>query len=183
MAPSPVDDSYGMAAKRTARKRKEEASAAERLHGVTKVEAYRLLQVGPNAEEALIAKAYWHLATKLRIHATRDPEARHQLDQLNRAYLVLNPTKTEAPLTKEVPAPDKEAPSFIDAFVAWVRRVVEQTVARWPDRAPELAILTSTTLWLGYLGLSAGANSAWIILALAVALVTIWSPWRRDGRA
>lgn len=150
---------------------------------MTKAEAYKLLQVAPNAEEALVTKAYWHLATKLRIHATRYPEARNQLDQLNRAYLVLNPAQTEAPLSKEVPAPGKEASSFIDDFVAWVRRVVEQTVARWPDRAPELAILTSTTLWLGYLGLSAGANSAWITLALAAALVTIWSPWRRDGRS
>lgn len=172
-----------MAAKRTAAKRKGDTSPSEQRQGMTKPEAYKLLQVAPNAEEALIAKAYWHLATKLRIHATRSPEARSQLDQLNRAYLVLNPTQTEAPLSKEVPTPGNEASSSIDGFVAWLRRVVEQTVARWPDRAPELAILAGTTLWLGYLGLSAGASSAWIILALAVALVTIWSPWRRDGRA
>jgi hypothetical protein len=58
---------------------------------------------------------------------------------------------------------------------------VEQTVARWPGRAPELGILTGTSVWLGYLAISSGANQAWAIIALTVALITIWSPWR--GRA
>jgi hypothetical protein len=172
-----------MATKRAAAARHKDETPEEQRQGMPKTEAYKVLQVAPNAEEALVTKAYWHLATSLRMLAAHDPEAREKLDQLNRAYLVLNPTQTEAPLSKEFQPPAPEETSFLDDFVAWARRVVEQTVARWPGRAPELGILTGTTVWLGYLGLSAGANAAWVVLALAVALVTIWSPWRRDGRA
>jgi len=180
-APRASDYSYGMAAKRAAAPKAEEKNH-ERRHGMTKAEACKLLQVAPSAEEGLVTKAYWHLATKLRIHASRDPEARKQLDELNRAYLVLNPTQAEAPLSKEVPSTRHET-SFIDDFVAWVKRIVEQTVSRWPGRATEIAILTITSVWLGYLAIASGANQAWAILALTVALVTIWSPWRRDGRS
>lgn len=150
---------------------------------MTKAEACKVLQVAPSAEEDLITNAYWHLATKLRALAARDPEARRKLDELNRAYLVLNPTYTEAPLSKEAPAAqDEPRTSFPGEFASWGRRTIDQTVARWPNRAPELAILTGTTVLLGYLAIRSGANQAAAIVALVVALVTIWSPWRPDGR-
>ena len=149
---------------------------------MTKAEACKVLQVAPSAQEDLVSNAYWHLATKLRALAARDPEARRQLDELNRAYLVLNPTHAEAPLSREAP-PTSEEPetSFVGDFAAWARRTIDQTVARWPNRAPEVAILTVTTVFLGYLAIISGANLAAAIVALAVALVTIWSPWRPDG--
>lgn len=169
--------------RRTAAKRKEETSSEQR-HGLTKAEACKVLQVAPSAEEDLVTNAYWHLATKLRALAVRDPEARRQLDELNRAYLVLNPTHAEAPLSKEAPpASEEQKTSFVDDFAAWTRRTIDQTVARWPNRAPELAILTVTTVFLGYLAIMSGVNQAAAIVALAVALVTIWSPWRPDSRS
>jgi hypothetical protein len=171
-----------MATRRATAPKTKEEDATERRQGMTKAEACKILQVAPSADEDLITKAYWHLATKLRVMASRDPEARQQLDALNRAYLVLNPTQAEAPLSKEVPSSRREG-TFLDDFAAAVKRLIEQTVSRWPGRATEIAILTITSVWLGYLAISSGANQVWAILALAVALVTIWSPWRRDGRA
>ena len=153
------------------------ATRAETAHGLSKAEACKALQVAPTADEELITQAYWHQARKVRLLAARDPEARAELDKLNRAFLVLNPARAEAPLTGEAP-PATTGP-FATEVVASVRRVVDQTKARWPNHIPEVTTLVATTAILTYLALSAGAEPIWTLIVAGAAAVAIWAPWRR----
>ena len=161
-----------MAAKRTTAK-------AEAQHGLGKAEACKALQVAPTADEELILQAYWHQARKVRVLASRDPEARAQLDELNRAYLVLNPARTEAPLSDEAPPLTDGTQRLGEEVIASLRRIVDETRSRWPQHVREVTMLMVTTSILTYLALSAGADPLWTILVAAVAAVTIWAPWRR----
>ena len=153
------------------------ATKAETAQGLSKVEACKALQVAPTADEELITQAYWHQARKVRLLAARDPEARAELDKLNRAFLVLNPARTEAPLTGEAP-PQPTSP-FTNEVVASVRRLVDQTKARWPNHVPEVTTLVVTTALLTYLALSAGSQPLWTLIVAGGAAVAIWAPWRR----
>jgi hypothetical protein len=163
-----------MAAKRAA-KQQPKPERAER--SLSKAEACKVLQVAPAADAELVTKAYWHLAREARAFAKRDPEARKRLDALNRAYLVLNPTLTQAPLENgELPPP--EAPSQRDFFAA-IRRVIEQTASRWPEHVPEVTVLTITTAALTFLALESGANILATVIAAGAAAFAIWAPWRR----
>jgi len=155
-----------------------EETEAETRHRLTKAEACKVLQVAPAADEELITQAYWHHASKLRVLATRDPEAREKLDELNRAFLVLNPASTEAPLASEV-APQPE-PS-VD-IAAGFRRFVEQTRSRWPERVGEVTTLSVTSALLTFLALSAGASPIWTLITAGVAALAIWAPWRPASR-
>ena len=119
-------------------------------NGLTKTEACKLLQIAPAADEELITQAYWHQARKVRAYARTDPDARRRLDELNRAYRVLNPGRSEAPLESET-----------------------------PGRATEVAVLSATTALLTFLALGAGADPLWTVLAAGAAGLTIWAPWRR----
>lgn len=150
---------------------------SEKSHGLTKAEACKVLQIAPTADEELITQAYWHQARKVRVLASRDPDARKQLDELNRAFLVLNPARTEAPLTHEAPPPANGP--LTNEVVASVRRLVDQTKARWPNHVPEVTTLTVTTAILTYLALEAGANPLWTLVAAGAAALAIWAPWRR----
>ncbi|MCH8025675.1 MAG: hypothetical protein IH866_02665 [Chloroflexi bacterium] len=161
-----------MAAKRTAAKR-------EVQHGLTKAEACKALQVAPTADDELILQAYWHQARKVRVLAARDPEARAQLDELNRAYLVLNPARTEAPLSDEAPPLTDGTTRLGEEVIASLRRIVDETRSRWPQHVREVTTLMVTTAILTYLALSAGADPIWTTLVAAVAAITIWAPWRR----
>jgi hypothetical protein len=152
------------------------AQPAERL---TKAEACKILQVAPAADEELMTKAYWHLARKYRAYAHNDPEARAQLDQLNKAYVVLNPGKTEAPLAREMQPPPVEPPGFFEQLYQSLSQLVEHTRARWPEHVAEVSILTATTAVLTYLALSSGASALWTLLFAAIAGLAIWAPWRR----
>jgi hypothetical protein len=147
-------------------------------HGLTKAEACRVLQVAPSADEELVTQAYWHHATKLRVIAPTDPAARKRLDELNRAYLVLNPAQSEAPLSSEVP-PDRRDEGLFAELGRWFHRVAEQTRRRWPDRLPEVTALIATTALLAFLALSAGASPLWTVVTAGIAALAIWSPWRR----
>ena len=150
----------------------------EVVHGLTKSEACKVLQVAPTADEELITQAYWHQARKVRVLASHDPEARKQLDQLNRAYLVLNPARNEAPLSQEA-APERQSTPFAEDFLVSVRSLIDQTRRRWPEHVPEVATLSVTTAILTYLALAAGASPLWTLVAAGVAVVTILAPWRR----
>ena len=154
------------------------ATTSEKSHGLTKAEACKVLQVAPTADEELITQAYWHQARKVRVLAARDPEARQELDRLNRAFLVLNPARTEAPLTGEAPPATSGSP-LTDEVVASVRRLVDQTRARWPNHVPEVTTLMVTTAILTYLALSAGAAPLWTLITAGAAALAIWAPWRR----
>jgi hypothetical protein len=154
------------------------ATKPERPHGLTKAEACKALQVAPTADEELITQAYWHQAKKVRVLAAKDPEAREELDKLNRAFLVLNPARTEAPLTDEAPPSPRSAP-LAEEFVDSIRRLVDQTRARWPNHVPEVTTLMVTTAILTYLALSAGAAPIWTIIVAGAAALAIWAPWRR----
>ena len=161
-----------MAAKRTTAK-------TEAQHGLTKAEACKALQVAPTADEELIMQAYWHQARKVRVLASRDPVARAQLDELNRAYLVLNPARTEAPLSGETPRLADGSPRLGEDVIASLRKIIDETRSRWPQHVREVTTLMVTTAVLTYLALSAGADPIWTIVAAGVAAVTIWAPWRR----
>ena len=158
---------------------KQTASRTESQHGLTKAEACKALQVAPTADEELILQAYWHQARKVRVLASRDPEARAQLDELNRAYLVLNPARTEAPLTDEAPPLVNGTPRLGEEVITALRKIIDETHSRWPQHVREVTTLMVTTAILTYLALSAGADPTWTILIAAVAAVTIWAPWRK----
>ena len=160
-----------MAAKRTAAK-------TEAQHGLTKAEACKALQVAPTADEELILQAYWHQARKVRVLAAHDPEARAHLDELNRAYLVLNPARTDAPLSDEAPPLADGTLRLGDEVIASLRKIFDETRSRWPQHVREVTTLMVTTAILTYLALSAGADPIWTTLVAAVAAVTIWAPWR-----
>ena len=162
-----VEDRSGMPARRTTAK-------AEAEHGLTKAEACKFLQVAPTADEELITQAYWHHASKLRVLASRDPVARSKLDELNRAFLVMNPAQREAP-------PEPRQPNPAAELFAGLRRLIEQTGERWPEHVPEVTTLTITTALLTFLALSAGASPLWTLIVAAVATAAIWAPWRRAG--
>ncbi len=123
-------------------------------------------------------QAYWHQARKVRVLAAHDPEARAQLDKLNRAYLVLNPARTEAPLTDEAPPLRSGSPRLGEDIIASLRRILAQTQSRWPQHVREVTTLMITTTLLTYLALSAGADVIWTSLVAAIAAITIWAPWR-----
>lgn len=141
-------------------------------------EACRLLQVAPTADDELITQAYWHLARKCWSNARHDPSARLKLEELNKAYLVLNPDKSEAPLSRELPPLAEDSP-FAQELGRWVGVVVDQTKARWPGRGAELVALAVTITALVFLALTAGASAPWTLVAAGVAALTIWAPWRR----
>ena len=155
------------------------ASDSNTERPLTKTEACKVLQVAPGADLELIAKAYWHQAREARAFARRDPAARARLDELNRAYLALNPGKTEAPLSNGELHPPGEERSFGTELSDWLHRVVQQTRARWGDHMPEVTILTATTAALTFLALTAGAPSLPTVLIAAAAALAIWAPWRR----
>ena len=159
--------------------RKAAAQPAEDDHPLTKAEACKILLVAPAADEELITKAYWHLARKYRAFASNDPEVRTRLDQLNKAYIVLNPGKGEAPLANEIPAPPEEPPGFFEQAYASITQAIEHTKARWPEHLAEVSVLTGTTAILTYLALSAGASPPFTLLAAGLAGLAIWAPWRR----
>jgi len=161
--------------------RKATAQTDEADHALTKAEACKILQVAPSADEELITKAYWHLARKYRAYAPSDPQARDRLDQLNKAYVILNPGKGEAPLAREIQPPPEEPPGFFEQAYRSVSQAVEHTLARWPEHVAEVSVLTGTTAFLTYLALSAGASPIFTLLAAAIAGLAIWAPWRRPA--
>ncbi len=166
-----TDNSYGMPAKR--------ATKPERSQGLTKAEACKALQVAPTADEELITQAYWHQARKVRVLAAKDPEARAELDKLNRAFLVLNPARTEAPLAGDIPQRSHASP-LANEFLAWLRRIVDQIKARWPEHVPEVTTLVITIALLTYIALSAGAQPIWTLMVAGAAALAIWAPWRHS---
>lgn len=141
-------------------------------------DACRLLQLAPTADDELVSQAYWHLARKHWANARYDPEARLQLEELNKAYLVLNPDKTEAPFANGLP-PLHEKAEFTEEIGRWASTVIEQVKLRWPGRGAELLALTITIAALVFLALTAGASAPWTLVAAGGAALTIWAPWRR----
>jgi hypothetical protein len=146
-------------------------------HGLSKAEACKALQVAPSADEELITQAYWHQARKVRGYAHLDPKARERLDELNRAYRVLNPGRAEAPLEREM-KPSKGGGLF-EAMTGWLQHISLETALRWPGRATEVAVLGGTTAGLTLLAFNAGADPIWTLVIAGIAAVTIWAPWRK----
>ena len=168
-----ADHTYGMRAKKAVARKPEPPRA------LTKAEACKVLQVAPTADEELITKAYWHLARKERVVAHHDPEARRHLDDLNRAYRALNPAGGDPPLARELPPEPQQEAAWSDRFFTGLRRTIEETLARWPGRTAEVAVLATVTVILGYLALTSGASPMWTVLAAGCGVLAIWAPWRR----
>jgi hypothetical protein len=141
-------------------------------------EACRVLQVAPTADDELINQAYWHLARRYWANARHDPEARIKLEELNKAYLVLNPEKTEAPLANGLP-PLEEKSDLSKEVSRIAGSVIDEVKLRWPGRGAELIALGFTITMLVFLALTAGASAPWTLVAAGVAAITIWAPWRR----
>ena len=158
---------------------KKPALKSEAVRHYSKAEACKILQLAPTADEELITKAYWHLARKERIVAHHDPGARHRLDNLNRAYRALNPAGGEPPLSRDLPPLQVEEVAFPNRFFTSLRRTIDETVARWPGRTTEMAVLAVVTVILGYLALTSGASPMWTVLAAGCGVLAIWAPWRR----
>ena len=150
---------------------------------MTREEACEILQVAPTADDGLITQAYGHLVRRCQTEADSDRSARLRLDELHQAFLVLHPAGTEdgfAPQPTRATTSHFEPLSFGE-FFAEMSRLVGRISSRWHGRVVEVAILVVTTAWLGFLALSSGANALWTMLALAIAGVAIWAPWRREG--
>jgi hypothetical protein len=60
-------------------------------------------------------------------------------------------------------------------------RLVGTIAARWRGHEPEVAILATIMLVLAVAGTFAGADLLFTLLVVLVALVTVWSPWRRPN--
>jgi hypothetical protein len=68
---------------------------------------------------------------------------------------------------------------FMDELGRWCTRLIASVAARWRGHEPEIAILATTTLILTVAAAFAGADLLFTIMIVAVAGVTIWSPWRQ----
>lgn len=150
---------------------------------MNKREAYKVLCVAPSADARMVEQAYWHLAHKYQAELNHDGQAKERLKELNEAYSVLT-AHGEAPpvqLVKPQPPPTP-APPLAEVVVAWAGQLAASTAARWAGHAVEIAVLTACLLVLAGLALLDGASLIWTFVVLAVALVTIWSPWRRAER-
>lgn len=149
---------------------------------MTREEACKVLQVAPTADEEIITQAYWFLARKYQAKARTDKKARQQLDELNQAFVVLLPGAQAGVGALQLPPPPQPdaGPSLAEVRSS-VGRVIEQVLARWRGRGPEIVVLTFTIGWLGALAIGAGANPLWVVVALAVAAATVWAPWHRPG--
>lgn len=146
---------------------------------MNKTKAYKVLCVAPSADSRLVEQAYWHLAHRYRAELDHDAEAEERLKELNEAYSVLTDHGEARPveLLKASPPP-RPGPGPAEVMVVWTRQVAESTGARWAGHGVEIAVLTACLVVLAALALLDGASLIWTALVLAVALVTIWSPWR-----
>jgi hypothetical protein len=71
-----------------------------------------------------------------------------------------------------------EAP-LVEELGRWFTRLVASVAARWRGHEPEIAILATTTFILTIAAAFAGADLLFTFMIVAVAGVTIWSPWRQ----
>lgn len=148
---------------------------------MNKRKAYKVLCVAPSADGRLVEQAYWHLAHRYRAELDHDGEAEERLKELNEAYSVLT-AHGEARPVELVKASLRPRPEpLVDVIVVWARQLAESTATRWAGHGVEIAVLTACLVVLAALALLDGASLIWTLLVLAVASVTIWSPWRRAG--
>ena len=100
--------------------------------------------------------------------------------ELNEAYSVLTSRERLAPLdlVETRSEPDPWSLGW-EAFVSWIRHLVQSTAARWPGRSAEIAAVTACLFALTGIALWNGASPLWTLLVLASALVVIRAPWRR----
>lgn len=149
---------------------------------MNKRQAYKVLCVAPSADGRLVEQAYWHLAHRYQDELDHNGEAKERLQELNEAYSVLTAHGEAEPVELVKPSPPpRPGPGLGEVFALWARQVAESTAARWAGHGVEIAVLTACLVVLAALAVLDGASLIWTLLVLAVALVTIWSPWRRAG--
>ena len=145
-----------------------------------KSEAYKILNVTPPAGRRSVEEAYWELAHNYRENLDHEQEARQRLLELNEAYFVLTSRERLAPLevveTRQEPDPWSLG---WEAFVSWIRHLVQSTAARWPGRSAEIAAITACLCALTGIALWNDAAPLWTLLVLAAGLIVIRAPWRR----
>jgi hypothetical protein len=137
-------------------------------------EAYRVLCVAPSADAELVERAYRHLTRKCRAEEGRDGEAEVRLVELKEAYNVLA-ANGKTPALRH-PPPE---PPLLDVFLLWARELAASTAARWEGHVTEITVLAACLGVLTALAFLAGADLLLTMLVAAVAVITIWSPWRR----
>jgi len=145
-----------------------------------KNEAYKVLNITPPAGRRSVEEAYWELAHAYRENLDHEQHARERLVELNEAYSVLTSRERLAPLdlVETRSEPDPWSLGW-EAFVSWIRHLVQSTAARWPGRSAEIAAVTACLFALTGIALWNGASPLWTLLVLAGALVVIRAPWRR----
>jgi hypothetical protein len=148
---------------------------------MNKRQAYKVLCVAPSADGRLVEQAYWHLAHRYRDDLDHNGEAKERLKELNEAYSVLTAHGEAEPVELVKASPPRPEPALAEVVAIWARQVAESTAARWAGHGVEIAVLTACLVVLAALAVLDGASLIWTLLVLAVALVTIWSPWRRVG--
>jgi hypothetical protein len=147
---------------------------------MNKREAYKVLSIAPSADSHLAEQAYLHLTRKYRTELNHNGQAEERLRELDEAYSVLMAHGQAKPVQLVNPASGPRVESTLqEGLVAWARQLVESIRARWLGHEVEIAVLTTCLVVLAGLALLDGASVVWTLLVLAVALVTIWSPWRQ----
>jgi len=145
-----------------------------------KSEAYKILNVAPPADRRSVEEAYWDLAHKYRENLDQEQQARQRLQELNEAYSVLTSRERLVPI--ELIETRQEADPWSlgwEAFVSWIRHLVQSTAARWPGRSAEIAAIAACLCGLTGIALWNEASPLWTLLVLAAGFVVIRAPWRR----
>jgi hypothetical protein len=123
---------------------------------MTKAHACKVLGVATTADPEIVVQAYWHLARKYRSTASRNARARQRLDELTRAFLVLQPGGRTDPPPPE-PAPVVIEPQPVPIAVVPPAATEPTPIAALPppaptgppsSPAPEPPLLTELVAWV-----------------------------------
>ena len=145
-----------------------------------KSEAYKVLNLSPPAPRRSVEEAYWQLAHRYRDNLDQEQQAQERLLELNEAYFVLTSRERLAPLEVVESGPESDPWSLgWEAFVVWIRHLVQSTAARWPGRSAEIAAIFACLSALTGIALWNGASPLLTLVILAAGLVVIRAPWRR----
>jgi hypothetical protein len=122
---------------------------------MTKAQACKVLGVATTADPEIIVQAYWHLARKYRSTASRNARARQRLDELTRAFLVLQPGGRTDPPPPEPPPVVIEQPPAPTPAVAPPTAPEPTPIAASPtpigpqaSTATEAPLLTELVAWV-----------------------------------
>jgi hypothetical protein len=121
---------------------------------MTKAQACKVLGVATTADPEIVVQAYWHLARKYRSTASRNARARQRLDELTRAFLVLQPGgRTDPPPPEPAPVVIEPQPvpiAVVPPAATEPTPIAPQPapVAAQPPAVVEPPLLTELVAWV-----------------------------------